>query len=400
MKSLFRVAVALSMITGMVTSARAAEPFRLGVVIPKTGTFGQYGDFIEQGLTVGAKQVNAAGGINGRNVELVIRDDASNPGRSLLAAKELISSQKIDALYPEVISGLVLAVLPYTSEQKVITFSNGAAPQIGDAAKFPYSFQYADLSVKRGPALAAAIRKLGGKRVGILTSTNPPQVALGEFMSAEFPKKYGLEVVGYQKFASDAKDLSSQLQSLRDAGADIIAFSATARDNVRVAMSSIQTLGWNVKLVAEPAALYGDLREQVPEPLWPQFFAVNYRVGVRTGATSTERDDLISQLKAFGPISNLGIAAAARDVVWLAKWAFETTQKQKGSTTPDDVRATLETLGKSDYPPTYSLTLGNPRYEAGDHTTGHADYSKFWALVHVSPLVDGAYEGEALDLID
>ena len=267
MISLFRITAVCSLMASLVGSAtEAAEPFRFGVVIPKTGTFGQYGDFIEQGLTVGTKQVNAAGGINGRNVELVIRDDASNPGRALLAAKELVSSKKVDALYPEVISGLVLAVLPYATEQKVITFSNGATPQIGDASKFPYSFQYSDLSVKRGPALAAAIRKLGGKRVGVLTSTNPPQVALGELISAEFPKKYGLEVVGYQKFASDAKDLSAQLQSLRDAGADIIAFSATARDNVRVAMASIQTLGWDVKLVAEPAALYGDLANRCRNP--------------------------------------------------------------------------------------------------------------------------------------
>ena len=382
------------------TGAFAAEPFRIGVVYPKTGVFSQYGDFVEQGLGVGVKQVNAMGGINGRKVELIFRDDASNPARTLLAAKELLSTQKIDLLYPEIISGLVLSVLPYTTEQKVITLSNGATPQIGDAAKFPYSFQLADLATKRAPAMAAAVKTLGGKRVGILTSTNPPQVALGELLSTDLPKKYGLEVAGYQKFASDAKDLSPQLQTLKDAGADIIAFSAAARDNVRVVMSSLQTLGWKVKLITEPAALYGDLREQIPGPVQGQFFAINYRVGARTATTPPALKQFIADLKATGTISNLAIAAVARDVVFLAKWAFETAQKEKNSTDAEAVRAVLQTLGSREYPAEYGLTLGNPRYSATDHTTGQADYSKFWALVRVSPFIDGTYEGEPLEVKD
>src|SRR5258708_332243 len=76
------------------------KPFRIGAVLSKTGAYSQYGDFTEQGLRVGIKEVNDRGGILGRKIELFIRDDASNPGRSLLAAKELLTGQKVDFLYP------------------------------------------------------------------------------------------------------------------------------------------------------------------------------------------------------------------------------------------------------------------------------------------------------------
>jgi branched-chain amino acid transport system substrate-binding protein len=392
--------VCVAAFLGVSGLARAAsdKPFVIGAVLPKTGAYSQYGDFTEPGLRAGVKQVNELGGILGRKVQIIFRDDASNPGRSVLAAKELVGEQKVDFLYPEIISGLALAVLPYATEEKLVTISNGATPQIGDATKFPYSFQLADLATKRAPAMVAAMKKLGGRKVGILVSTNPPQVALGDQLANDLPKKYGMEVAGHKQFSVDAKDLSPQLQSLRDAGADIVAFDSAARESLRVVMTGMQTLGWKVNVVSEPALLYGDLTQQVPAPVHKQFFAVNYRVGTRSGPPSPALQSFIKDMKEHGPITNLAIGAVARDVVLLVKWAWETAQKEKGNTSADSVKAVLESLGTRTYAANYSLVLGNPRYSAKDHTTSQADYSQFWGLIRVSPAVDGAYEGEPLEI--
>ncbi|MBN8798346.1 MAG: hypothetical protein J0H45_03155, partial [Stenotrophomonas nitritireducens] len=109
-------------------------------------------------------------------------------------------------------------------------------------------------------------------------------------LAAELPQTYGLPVVGYKQHSGDAKDLTPQLQSLREAGADIIAFSTVAREGVRVVMLGLQTLGWKAKVVGEPAALYGDLTEQVPSAVHDQFFAVNYRIGTQLKTSSPARD--------------------------------------------------------------------------------------------------------------
>lgn len=376
-----------------------AKTFKFGVVLPKTGAYSQYGDFIEHGMQVGVDEVNALGGINGRKVELVIRDDASNPGRALLAAKSLLSEEKVDVLYPEVISGLALAVVPYTTEQKVFTLSNGAAPQIGEAAKFPYSFQFSDLASQRAPAMAAALKKLGGKKVGILVSTNPPQVALGDALNADLKAKYGLEVAGYQKYGIDAKDYTPQLQALKDAGADIIAFDSTSREGVRNVMTSIQTLGWNVKVIGLPAMLYGDLTEQIPESVQKQFYAVNYRIGTRTAAgIAPNTTRFLAAMKKIRPVSNLALGAIARDTVFLAKWTYETAQKESGNTQPDSLKKALESIGTRQYPADYALVFANPKYTATEHTTNNADYTHFWGLVRASKLLDGTYEGEDLEV--
>ena len=378
--------------------AQAAQSFTIGAVLPRTGAASQYGDFVQAGLLVGIKQVNGLGGILGRQAKLLVRDDATNPGRALLGGKELVSDQNVDFLYPGVISGTTMAVLPYTTQQKLFTISNGASPQIGDAGKFPYSFQLADLSTKRAPAMAAAMKRLGGTRVGILVSTNPPQVALGDALAADLPTKYGLPVAAYVKYAGDSTDVAPQLQSLRDAGADIVAFSAVTREGVRVVMTGMQTLGWAAKVVGEPAALYGDLTEQVPSAVQSQFFAVNYWIGAQLDTSTPERDALIRDLRELGPIQNLAISALARDVVHMCKWALETAQAESGSAGSDAVKSVMETIGKRKLPPGVSLTLGNPGYTPGDHTTTNADYAAFWSLIRVSKPVDGAYLGERLPI--
>lgn len=376
----------------------ADNPFRIGAILPKTGLASQYGDFAHAGLSVGLEQLNGSGGILGRQVELIVRDDATNPGRALLAAKELVSEQKVDVLYPGIISGTTLAVLPFTTAQRVLTISNGASPQIGDSAKFPYSFQLSDLVTKRIPAMAAAMKKLGGTKVGILVSTNPPQVSLGDGLAADLPKVHGMSVAGYKQHSGDAKDLTSQLQALREAGADIVAFSTVAREGVRVVMLGMQTLGWKAKVVGEPAALYGDLTEQVPDAVRDQFFAINYRIGTQLPSSSPARDKMIEALRKTGPIQNLAISCVARDAMHFFAWACTTAKSKSGSIEPDALKSALESIGKSGVPDSVSLVMGNPNFSTSTHTTAEADYSKFWGLVRVSKPVDGAYQGEPLEL--
>ncbi len=328
----------------------------------------------------------------------MIRDDGSNPGRGVLAAKELIGDQHVDFLYSGVISGIALATLPYTTEQKMFTISNGSAPALGDPAKFPYGFQLSDISSKRVAPVAEALRKLGGHKVGIMTSTNPPNFALGEGLIPVLPK-YGMEVAGRVTFTDDVKDLTPQLQKMKDAGADIIAFDGIGREGIRMVMTGLHTLGWNAKVVTEPAVLSGDLVGLIPTEVAGQFFSVNSMAGSRLGAQANPRmQDFVTKLKRLGPVENVAWSALAHDAMFLVKWTFETAQKRFGNTNPDSLKATLETVGKADFPANYSLVFGNPGYTPENHTTENADYSHFWALIHVSPLVDGTYEGEELIL--
>lgn len=392
------VAIAASPFALRTGFAQGRKPLRYGAVIPKTGPYAAYGQFVETGLLATMKQLNASGGIMNRKVELLLRDDASNAGRSLLAAKDLVEGEKVDFLMPEIVSGLALAVLPYATSRKLVTVTGAVAPKIGDPAAFPYSFQCAAGNADTiYPAMATAIRDLGGKKVGILMSTNPSMTALTEALVKNLEPKYGLKVVETLTFSAETQDLSPQLQRLKDAGADIVAFSSPARENVRTVMTGIQTLGWNVNVVSEVSPLSGDLTTQIPGPVQSRFFAVNYRVGTRSGPPSKGLADFIAALREQGPIDNLAVSVLTRESVMLTKWGYETALKEKGNIDPDTVKAVLESLSKrDDYPADYSYTVGNPRYTPTDHTLKNANFANLWGLIHTSPAVDGGYAGTDL----
>jgi len=373
------------------------EPFKFGAVIPLTGAYSQYGEFMESGLKEGVRRVNEEGGILGRQVELVTRDDGGDPGQGRLAAQQLKTQEDVDFVYADVISGIAFAILPYTTSQKEVTFTNGATPGLGDPEEFPYSFQYNDLAPERVVAVSSALKQLGGTKVGILVSTNPPQEALGQGLQADLPSKYDMEVAGLETFAVDARDLTAQLQRLRAAGADALAFDGAGNDNVATVMAGMETLGWDVPVVSEPAALHGNLNEQVPPSVADQFYAVQFRIGTRTGEDVPQVAEYIEDLKEYGEITNLVYSAIATDTVFLTKWAFETAEEEIGNTDADSLRSTLEGIGEADFPEEYSLALGNPMYTEDVHTTANADYCTLWGLIRTSELVDGQYEGEYLD---
>src|SRR5512145_2153107 len=85
--------------------ATAAEPIRIGVVTPLTGTYAPIGQQVRWGVELAAKEINAAGGIAGRKVELLFEDEEANPAVAVQKAEKLLQSAKVDFLTGTVNSG-------------------------------------------------------------------------------------------------------------------------------------------------------------------------------------------------------------------------------------------------------------------------------------------------------
>ena len=101
------VATAVVAITGM---ARAADPIKMGVVTPLTGTYAPIGQQVRWGIELATKEVNAAGGIMGRPLELLFEDEEANPAVATQKAEKLFQVSKVDFLTGTVNSGSTLAV--------------------------------------------------------------------------------------------------------------------------------------------------------------------------------------------------------------------------------------------------------------------------------------------------
>ena len=110
--------------------AADAGPIRLGSLVPITGSGGPFGPGIRKGQEVVVNQVNAAGGLLGRKLELVAEDSQTNPEAAVRAARKLIDVDKVVAILGTWASADVTAIAPLCWENKVMVICIGAADSI------------------------------------------------------------------------------------------------------------------------------------------------------------------------------------------------------------------------------------------------------------------------------
>ncbi|NBO77553.1 MAG: ABC transporter substrate-binding protein, partial [Betaproteobacteria bacterium] len=98
---------------GMLASATVFSqtgPIKIGVVTPLSGTYAGIGQQVKWGLDLAAAQINAAGGVMGRKLELIYEDEEANPAVAVQKAEKLLQVSKVDFLTGTVNSGSTLAV--------------------------------------------------------------------------------------------------------------------------------------------------------------------------------------------------------------------------------------------------------------------------------------------------
>jgi len=152
---------------GMITAATAADPIKLGVIVPTSGGGASVGLPIVDGIKLAVQEIIAAGGINGSMIEIVVRDEQLKPDVATAAAKELITKEGVKAIIGAATSATSLAVSEVAKAEKIIAFTPTAKTEaLTDAKLHKYIFQYPSTTDVDGKRKAAIIAdKLGGKSV-------------------------------------------------------------------------------------------------------------------------------------------------------------------------------------------------------------------------------------------
>ena len=120
--------LAVGLAVGLMASAgHAQEPIKVGLVAALSGGSAKSGEGITRGLTIAIDEINAAGGILGRKLVLVRRDDESNPAKGQVAARELVDQEKVAVMFGGIDSPVALAIVPIANKEKVPFFSVWAA---------------------------------------------------------------------------------------------------------------------------------------------------------------------------------------------------------------------------------------------------------------------------------
>src|ERR1044072_5184694 len=105
--------------TAFAVPALAQDTLKLGLVAAMAGQSAKSGEAIVRGLSVAIDEINAKGGVLGKKVELLVRDDESNPAKGAVAARELVQREKVVGLFGGLDTPVSIAIVPFANQNKV-----------------------------------------------------------------------------------------------------------------------------------------------------------------------------------------------------------------------------------------------------------------------------------------
>jgi branched-chain amino acid transport system substrate-binding protein len=177
------------------------------------------------GIEAAIEDINAAGGVLGRKLVLVSRDDQSQPPKSIQNMSDLIDNEKVVAVFGPTNSGNALAWRHIPNQKKVPTMGMiGSGTDITkpmSPGADNYMFRVSMMDREQVAALVAYALKSGSKKIGVMgETTGYGQGGVKDML--EILKLHNIEPVGVEKFAVSDTDMTSQLNKLKSAGADTL----------------------------------------------------------------------------------------------------------------------------------------------------------------------------------
>ena len=220
MRCTFRTALLVISAAFLAVLARAQDTIKIGEFASMTGKEATFGQFAHKGTLLAIEEVNAAGGVLGKKLELLLEDNLSKPGESATIVKKFISRDKVVAVLGEIVSSRSLEAAPICQNARIPLISPGAtAPEF--TAKGDYIFRACFIDPFAGTIMAKFAKDtLKARRVAILSSVSSAQsVGIAKFFRERFTADGGT-VVAEQKFSEGDKDFRAQLTAIRAAGVE------------------------------------------------------------------------------------------------------------------------------------------------------------------------------------
>ena len=232
--------------------------FRLGLLIPQTGSVDGSGQSLTQVATNAIDIVNAAGGILGRDIELVVRDEGSDSATALTAVDDFISEFRIDALIGPMSSSIALSVLPRLVENKIGSCSPTATAV--SLASFPDN----ELFVRTTPSdilASEAMAQLIGQTGVVETLVAYPDDPFGRAFAAEIRRSLavqGIAIVEEVAYDTDSSDYTPIAKELTANPNSVITLIGDSESGGRVLNSLLDTKSAN-KIIVNDALSQVDL---------------------------------------------------------------------------------------------------------------------------------------------
>lgn len=218
------VAAALGLAVGMLMSSgvNAAETIKIAIAGPFTGPVTQYGAMVKEGVDTAIEQINAAGGVLGKQLEAVVIDDGCEPKQGPVVANRVVNDE-ISYVVGHVCSGVTIAATNvYNSEGIVMVTPSATSPAVTDGKNYDTIFRTIGRDDQQGPAAASfIIEKIKPKQVAVLHDKQSYGQGIASSVKDQL-EKAGIKVVMFEGINAGDTDYSAVITKLKSAGADFV----------------------------------------------------------------------------------------------------------------------------------------------------------------------------------
>ncbi len=337
--------VALALTTWSLSSI-AADTIKIGVSGPFTGGSAPMGVSMRDGVKLAAKEINDKGGVLGRKIELVERDEEAKNERGVQVAQELINKEKVVATVGFINTGVALASQRFYQEAKIPVINNVATGSIVTKQFTDQPDNYifrtsANDQIQTAMIVDEVVGKRKMTKVAILAdSTNYGQLGREDLEKAL--DKKGLKAVVVEKYNIKDVDMTAQLLKAKAAGAQVVITYGIGPELAQIA-NGMEKLGWKVPLVGSWTLSMANFIDNAGKngegAIMPQTF-------IQDPNTPKRKAFIDGYVKAYSPpggrIPSPVSAAQGYDSIYLLAAAI----KQAGSTDGPKIRAALESLNE------------------------------------------------------
>jgi len=327
-------------------------PIRAGWIAAVTGAFATNAQAQNWGFHTMVDDINAAGGIDGRKIEVVMRDSAGDPSKAVSFAKDLVYSEKVDVVCGPINSGEVLPTLGVISGGKTLQMVGGTVDELIDPVKYPLVFRNLNTNTQYIKiATDFCLRYLKRNKVAIIDDNTGYGVIAMQVLTKQLAEK-GLKPAFTVTVDPNKTDVTDEILKARDSGADVIQTWTNATGFMGRVLNARGEQNWDVPIVGNPSMFQDQVGALLSKPAyWENAFAAGYANSVADAngkLPPTTQAFLDKHKEAAAPYIKIAVFAIAQGATAItipaAGW------KKAGTTEPFAVKAALESIPVIDTP--------------------------------------------------
>ena len=361
------------------TSFAQALPARIkiGSSQPLSGSGAGSGQAAKMVQEMAIKEVNANGGMGGRQVDIVFGDDGADPTRAVTEAKRLIDQEKVHVLIGPGIAAVALATAPLVTPAKMLSFPMSGTPAINPTT-FPYgfaSFYPADAFLEA--MVDYAVDKLGAKSIAVMADTGGQGKAAAEQAKTYVPKR-GAKLTGIEYADFESTDYTPQVLNLKRGNPDVVLQVTSLQVGGGYFYKATEEQNWQIKIVSQISSLF---TADILKIAGPNSYTTRRMHGLTTKATTMCPGEDASKMP-FAQLRDkiraaypndfqkipMALAPYYYDVIFATKAAVDATKSVEGP----KLAAWLEQNGG-----TVKAVMGKLTMSKTDHFMYHSDVFAF-----------------------